>query len=134
MHVSRYHKFLRTSALLVAFLLLFESGSVLPVTEHVADETMLYVASVGSGMFASVPPNEINELSAQLAEQQRLLDAREAALREREIKAREYDTEGKDYTTYILSVILFLLTVLIVFNYALDWRRSKLIVYEKQAY
>lgn len=121
---TRYHKCLRVSALVTAFVLLFDSGLVFPVTKQLSQETFSYLASVGSGMYAVVPPNEINTLSAQLAEQQRNLDAREAALREREIAARDYGGDT-DYSTYIISAILFILTVLIVFNYAMDWARVR---------
>ncbi len=91
----------------------------------------MYLSSVGAGMFASVPPNEINTLTAQIAEQQRTLDAREAALREREIATRDYDTSSPDYSTYILSIILFILTLLIVFNYVMDWNRVRSYKYAK---
>jgi hypothetical protein len=132
MDVSRYHKFLRVSALLCALVLVFDSGILFSETKMLSDHTINYMASVGNAMFASVPPNEINTLSAELAEQQRLLDAREVSLREREIAARKYDTGDIDYSVYILSTILFILTALIILNYILDWNRFKRLIHESQ--
>ncbi len=131
MQSSRYHSFLRISLLVTAFLLVFNGGFLFPITKQLSVETRLYLSSVGAGMFASVPPNEINTLTAQIAEQQRTLDAREAALREREIATRDYDTSSPDYSTYILSIILFILTLLIVFNYVMDWNRVRSYKYAK---
>ena len=132
MRVSRYHSFLRVSVLVTALVLLFDGGFVIPVTKQFSDITITHVASVGSSVLASVPPNEINTLTAQIAEQQRILDAREAALREREIASRQYDGASEtDYSTYIISTILFILTVLLVLNYAMDWARIKSYRYEK---
>ncbi len=127
MQVNRYHSFLRISMVVTALVLLFDGGFLFPVTKQFSDSTVSYVASIGTGMFASVPQNEINSLSAQIAEKQRELDAREASLNEREIDARSFgtDTESTDYSTYILSVILFILTVLLVLNYLMDWARVK---------
>lgn len=132
MKVQRYHSFLRVSLLVTATVLVFDSGLLFPVTKQLSDNTMTYLASSASGVFASVPQNEINALTAQISEQQRLLDAREAALREREIATRQFsESESTDYSTYILSVILFILTVLIVLNYAMDFARFKKFRYEK---
>ncbi len=132
MQVSRYHSFLRISVVTTALVLLFDGGFIVPITKEFADITILHVASVGSSVLASVPPNELNTLSAEISEQQRLLDAREAALREREIDAREYGEGSEtDYSTYVISTILFILTVLLVLNYAMDWSRLKSYRYEK---
>jgi len=134
MHVTRYHKFLRTSLLIASFVLVFDSGILFPITKQLSQSTTSYLANVSNGgMYAVVPQNEYNTLSAQLSEQQRLLDAREAALRDREIANRTYDTTGSnEYSTYIMSIILFLLTVLIVFNYAMDFMRVRQMNYEQK--
>ncbi len=132
MHVSRYHKFLRVSLLVTAIVLVFDSGILTPVTKELSNTTIVYLAGVGSSVFASVPQNEINTLTAQISEQQRLLDAREAALREREIAARTFTSgDESDYSTYILSTILFIVIVLLVLNYALDWLRYRRFMNEK---
>lgn len=112
--------------LITAITLVFDGGFLFPVTKQLSDMTTEYVASIGSSVQASVPENEINRLTAQIAEQKRELDAREAALREREIASRSFDTsDAADYSTYILSSILFLLTLLIVFNYVMDFARMR---------
>lgn len=134
MGVDRYHSFLRVSVLVSAFVLVFDSGLLLPITRQLSDTTISYVATIGVGTSAVVPENEINVLSAQIAERQRILDAREAELREREIASRNFgstNTNG-DYSTYIIGTILFILTVLLVLNYAMDWARIRSFRYEKQ--
>ncbi len=124
MMATRYHSFLRISLLVATVVLLFDGGFFSPVTKELSDNTILYIGSVGAGMFASVPPNEVNTLTAQITERERELDAREGALREREIQARSYDTDT-DYSVYILSGIVFILTVLIVLNFGMDWMRVR---------
>lgn len=129
MYVSVYHKILRVSALVVMLMLVFDSGLILPLTKQLSDNTLQFLANSSVGMFASVPENELNSLSAQLEERDRALDERE-----REIAARDYASREKtDYSTYILSSILFILTTLIIFNYAMDWKRERKLYYEKQA-
>lgn len=112
--------------LVVAFVLVFDSGILSPVTKQLADVTYSYLAAAGASMSAEVAPNEYNAFTAQLTEEQRRLDAREQALNEREIAARSYETgEGPDYSTYILSILLFLILVLLVLNYVMDWQRAR---------
>lgn len=125
---------MRVSVLVSAFLLVFDSGVLSPITRQLSDATITYIAAVGVGTSASVPENEINALSAQIAERQRVLDAREAELREREIASREFGASGTNgnMSTYIISTILFILTVLLVLNYAMDWARVRTFRYEKQ--
>lgn len=125
MYVSRYHSFLRVLLLVSAIVLIFDSGIFIPATKQISRTTTAYMASVGSGMFASVPENEVNALSAKISEQQRVLDAREASLREREIAARSYTSDDTGYSTYIISVMLFIIIVLLVVNYIMDFVRFK---------
>jgi hypothetical protein len=125
MEVSRYHKSLRVGAVTVALVLLFDSGHLTPLSKELSDNTLLYLAN-SIGLSTSVEPNEFNQLMADIT-------AREEDLREREIAARTFaETAGNDYSTYILSIILFILTVLIVLNYALDWTRVRRIRHEEQ--
>lgn len=132
MSVSRYHKFLRISIVVTTIVLVFDGGILFPVSKQLSDSTISYLASVGSGMYASVPQNEINTLSAQLREQQKNLDDREAVLRAREIATRDFDgSETANYSTYILSIILFILTALIVLNYIMDFNRLRSMRYER---
>ena len=124
---------LRVSALVFAIVLLFDGGFVYPVTKQLSDSTINYLASVGSSVSAEVPPTELNSITAELTARERELAAREAALSVREIETRDFSaTNETDYSTYILSLILFILTVLIVFNYVMDWVRVKKVRYEKQ--
>ncbi len=129
MLVSVYHKTLRVAAIVVTLMLVFDGGFVIPLTKQLSDNALQFLASSSVGMFASIPENELNSLSAQLEERDRALDERE-----REIAARDYASAGKtDYSTYVLSSILFILTTLIVFNYAMDWKRERKQYYEEQA-
>ncbi len=123
MQDSMYHIVLRTSALTLALILLFVSGVLSPVTKQLTTETERYLASA-VGMYASVEPNEFNQITAALTARESDLNVREAALRERELSTGLSDTVSADYTTYILSVILFILLVLIVLNYVLDFIRA----------
>ncbi len=134
MTVDRYHSFLRISILVSAFLLVFDSGILNPITQQLSNQTLMYVADVGVGASATVPENEINALSAQIAERQKILDAREAELREREIASRDFGSSDSttDFSTYVISTILFILTILLVLNYAMDWARVRSFRYEKQ--
>ena len=133
MHVSIYHRFLRVSLLVMTAVLIFDSGVFSPATKQLSDNTIVYLASVGSSVGASVAPNEINSLSAQIAEQQKELDRREAELKEREIKARGFGSENStDYSIYIISGILFIIIVLLMINYILDFRRVRRFRYENK--
>lgn len=107
--------------------LIFDGGFISPVSKELSNNTLSYLAS-SIGIYAAVEPNEINQLSAEL-------NAREQALTEREIAARSFGENGAqtDYSTYILSSILFVLTVLIVLNYLMDWARVRRLRYEEQA-
>lgn len=135
MNTSRYHKFLRISLLVVAALLVFDGGFVSSVTKTLSDSTIEYLANAGSGVFARVEPNELNVITAELTAKEQELKEREAALSEREIASRDFGSSAStqsDYSTYILSIILFVLTVLIVLNYAMDWARVRKDIYESK--
>jgi hypothetical protein len=120
MEQTLYHKFLRTAALTLSLVLLFQSGILSPLTRELSDGTGRYVATAIS-MNASVTPNEINTLSAQLEQQKQALDQREIA-----VKLKE-DSAGNtsNISTFILSVVLFILLVLVVLNYVLDYIRGR---------
>jgi len=87
---------------------------------------MDYVATA-VGMSAGVKPTELNQITAALTERQRELDAREAALSEREIAVRlnSQPATATDYSTFVLSGVLFILLLLIVLNYVLDYLRTR---------
>lgn len=129
MNETRYHKFLRVSLLITALALLFDGGFVVPLTKQISDNTLSYLASARTSVLATVPENELNAITTALSARERELDAREASLREREIATRDFGAGTPDYSTYILATILFILTVLIVLNYAMDWVRMRRINY-----
>ncbi len=120
MHVvSAYHAFLRTAAVVFAMLVLFDGGFVVPITKELSDNALSYLANSATSVTAGVPETELNKVSGELSAWERDLQARE-----REIAARDFGS-NPDYSTYILSSILFLLTVLIIVNYVLDWMRVR---------
>jgi hypothetical protein len=117
-----------------AVVLLFDGGFVAPFTKNLSDNTILYIASVGTSVSARIEPTELNMYTAELTQKEKDLNAREAALNAREITARDFSVSGSaDYSIYILSIILFILTLLIVVNYAMDWARIKKVRYEEKA-
>lgn len=125
MATSMYHTVLRVAALTCALVLLFESGLVSPITKELSQSTHLYLMSA-VGMTASVQPNELNQMTARLTQREQELAQREAALSEREINVGITDSaQSSDIPVYILSVLLFIILVLIVLNYALDYMRMK---------
>lgn len=124
---SWYHSTLRVSALILAAVLVFVSGVIDPVTTELAQHTRTYVAS-SVGIHASVPPTELNTRTAALTERERELAAREAALEQREIGVNLNTAQSSatpDRSTYVMSSILFILLILIVLNYALDFARRR---------
>ena len=117
---SMYHRVLRVSLVVCALVLIFESGLVSPLTRQLSVETHQYLANV-VGMSASVEPTELNSLAAELSKQKLALDARE-----REIEVNLAKSQSANQTsTYVLAGILFVLLVLIILNYTLDYLRSK---------
>ncbi|MCA9362606.1 hypothetical protein KC906_04475 [Candidatus Kaiserbacteria bacterium] len=123
---SQYHRVLRVSAVVCAVVLVFQSGLLSDTTAQLAANTQQYMANV-IGMSASVEPTELNQLTAELTAKQTELAARESALREREISVGLNGgmPAANQTTTYILASVLFILLVLILLNYALDYLRSR---------
>jgi hypothetical protein len=124
---SNYHKVLRIALVVCAFVLVFQSGLVSQTTNELARGTELYLANA-IGMSASVEPTELNQLTARLTQMEQEMTERESALREREIEVGLRADDGvpaTDPTTYILASILFILLVLIVLNYVLDYLRAR---------
>ena len=79
------------------------------------------------GMSVGVKPTELNTYTAALTQKERELEAREAALRDREISVNLSTDSNRetDTSTYVLASILFILLVLILLNYSLDYIRAK---------
>lgn len=127
---SSYHSILRIGALTLALVLLFVSGILSPLTKSLTVNTGQYLASA-VGASASVKPTEINQITAALTEQKTELDKREAAIKEREIaiglSADEVE-EKADFSSFVLSILLFVILVLMILNYVLDYQRWRLLV------
>ena len=120
---SMYHRVLRVAAVVCALVLLFESGLVSESTAYLSINTHRYLANA-VGMSVGVEPNELNVITAELTRQKTELDAREAALRDREI-AIGLNGRPNETTTYVMASILFVLLLLIILNYTLDYLRAK---------
>ena len=124
MQFSLYRFSLRVGVMVMASVLLFESGVLSPVTHQLAKNTANYVASA-VGMFASVEPNEINVITSALTQRERELDEREKSVVAREMSVNRYGEAGAGLSqrtsTFILSTILFIMLVLIVLNFSLDF-------------
>ena len=122
---SKYHKMLRVSAVVCTMVLLFESGLVHDSTRQLSIGTHEYLANA-VGATASIDPTELNSLTAELTAQKLALQQRETSLREREIEIGLLPGESANQkTTYILAGVLFLLLILIVLNYTLDYLRLR---------
>lgn len=121
---STYHKVLRVSVAVFAVALVFDSGIASKVTSELADDTRLYMAN-SIGVSIGVEPTPLNQYTAKLTTKQTELDAREVALNEREISINLNESGAPDTSTYFLSSILFILLVLILLNYTLDYLRYK---------
>ena len=121
-----YHQILRSSALLMLAILVFDSGVLTPLTRQFADNTYQQLANV-IAVGASVAPNELNVITAELTSQKKDLDEREEQLREREMALglNDQTSSTQNLSTYVLSVILFIILVLITLNYALDFARER---------
>jgi len=122
---SLYHIVLRTAALTLAFLLVFDSGLLSGVTARISQDTQMYLATA-IGMNAAVESTELSEYTAELAARDRVLTQREEEVAAREIEVGIVEREGStDYSTYIISLLLFVILVLIVLNYVLDYVRAR---------
>jgi hypothetical protein len=97
--------------------LLFVSGVISPVTQELSVNTRLYLANT-IGMNAAVLPNEYNTLNTQLQTRAQELEQREIAVALKEKKSATFDI-----STFTLSIILFVMLILLVLNYVLDFLR-----------
>lgn len=121
-----YHKFLRVSALIVACVLVFESGLLTDRTKNLSESTHSYLANA-IGVSVGVAPTELNKYTAELTQKEQELIKREAAISEREISVnlKTGETEGRDTTVLLLSAILTIMLILIVLNYVMDYLRYR---------
>jgi len=125
MEFTMYHKLLRISSVVLAVALVFQSGLLSNTTAIMATQTQSYLAN-SVGVFVGVQPTELNTITAGLTEQKLALDARENELRQREI-AVGIDQGGatRDVTTFVMGLVLFIVVLLLVLNYALDYLRYR---------
>ena len=122
---SLYHIVLRTSALTLALILLFDSGLLSGTTAKISQNTQDYVANA-IGMYAGVEATELKQYTAELTARDRVLTQREGEIAQREIAVDLAESgEATDYSTFIISLLLFVILVLIVLNYALDYLRIR---------
>ncbi len=124
---SSYHKILRISAVVMTLVLVFQSGILLPATAGLTLQTQDFVATA-VGVSVGVKETELNRYTAALTEREQELAAREAAVADREISVALNAGGGltnQNTTTYLLSTILFILLVLIILNYVLDYLRLR---------
>lgn len=122
---SVYHKILRVSCVVLAVVLVFDSGMLASTTAKLADETGMYLASA-VGVYVGVPENGVNNLTTRIAELEQEVGRKDAQIRDRELALGLSGGAGSSPTsTFVLAGILFIMLVLIVLNYALDYVRSR---------
>ena len=118
---SLYHSFLRVAVCVLALTLVFDSGLLFEETVLLSNTASQHVASV-VGVTVGVEPTELNQLTARITELETELEAKE-----RLIAVSVGDTKANPLvdSTFVLSVILFILLVLVVLNYVLDYLRAR---------
>ncbi len=116
-----YHSFLRVAICVFAFLLVFDSGVLIKQTASLSDFTQNHLANV-VGVTVGVAPNDVNQLTSRITELETELARKERLIA---VNVRDNAAGGIDKSTYFLSAILFILLVLIVLNYALDYLRTR---------
>lgn len=117
-----YHSFLKVAACVLAFVLVFDSGLLFSGTAEISNLAQQHVANV-VGVSVGVAPNEVNQLTARITELETELETKERLIA---VDVRQKESVGGiDTSTFILSIILFILLVLIVLNYVLDFLRMR---------
>ncbi len=127
MEFTTYHKFLRVSLGVVTCVLVFQSGLLSDVTPRLTEQTARYMANA-VGVTVGVAPTELNTITADLTKRETALAAREQALKDREISVGlngEGSGMSQTTTTFLLATVLFILLVLVVLNYILDFVRAR---------
>ncbi len=119
---SLYHSFLRITLAVFAFILLFDSGLLFSPTAELSAIAQYHVANA-VGVSAGIAPNELNQLTSRITELETELEAKERLIA---VNVQSSKNSGSfDTSTFFLSVILFILLVLIVMNYVLDYLRGR---------
>ena len=123
MEFTLYHKLLRVSSVVLAAALVFQAGLLSNTTAIMATQTQSYLAN-SVGVFVGVEPTELNTITAGLTAQHLALDAREQELKQREIDVNiDQGSATRDVTTFVMGLVLFIVVLLLVLNYALDYLR-----------
>lgn len=117
---SLYHSLLRIAVCALALVLIFDSGLLIKGTAKISSDTQSYLANA-VGVKVAVEPNDMNILTARITELEQ-----EIKVKDREIAVNLDRNEGgsADKSTFVLSALLFILLLLIVINYILDYYRS----------
>lgn len=118
---STYHSVLRIAVLVFAVVLVFDSGLLLKNTKILSTSTQQYLANA-VGVYVGVAPTEVNQLTARITELEGELDAKERLIA---VNLSNRSDGSMDRSTLILSVIVFILLVLIILNYILDYLRMR---------
>ena len=124
---TSYHKILRISSVVIACVLLFQSGIVSHTTAQLSLETQQYVANAVA-VSVGVEPTELNQMTADLTKRELALAEREKDVQAREISvgiAPGGASISQATTTFILAIVLFIVIVLMLLNYVLDYVRAK---------
>ncbi len=118
---STYHSVLRIAVLVFVVVLVFDSGLLLKNTKILSTSTQQYLANA-VGVYVGVAPTEVNQLTARITELEGELDAKERLIA---VNLSNRSDGSMDRSTLILSVIVFILLVLIILNYILDYLRMR---------
>lgn len=118
---SLYHSSLRIALVVFAMVLVFDSGLFLPVTKQLSTNAGLHVAQV-VGVSVGVTPNEVNQLTSRITELETELEQKERLIA---VSVEGRNSGAFDTSTFVLSVIVFVLLLLIILNYVLDYARSR---------
>jgi len=122
LQISLYHKTLRVAVCVFACVLIFDSGLFSNVTKSLSAGTQMYLANA-VGVYVGVAATDVNMLTAEIT---KLEQERDLAISEREIAVGlSGPSRQTDTSTFILSIIVFILLVLIITNYALDYSRAR---------
>lgn len=117
-----YHSFLRVAVAVFALALVFDSGLLFSSTSNISNLVQQNVANV-IGVSVGVAPNDVNVLTARITELETDLDAKERLIAVN-LEGRETGG-GLDTSTFVLSTAVFILLVLMILNYTLDYLREK---------
>ncbi len=137
---SSYHSILRISVVVIAIVLVFQSGLLGKSAAFLTNDTIHYVAAVAK-MTAAVDSTELNKQTTALTIKETELKQREEVVKHRELELginKENSLNGSiDYSdkriTLILVVILFILLLLIIMNYIADYGKFKRLLNELES-